>query len=471
MLFQSNAADACQPYPSTALMTRMFNTVVGRCYGALPTDTQTRIDWLRGSPIVLRLVRGSFWSLSGSIVSRLLGLAATVLAARLLGKGAYGELGIIQSTVGMFGTLAGFGMGTTATKCVAEYRLKDPGKAGRVIGLSSAVSWGMSGLLGIVLVFAAPWLSRYTLAAPQLTGQLQLGALLLVLNGVNGAQNGALAGFEAFRSIARVSAFAGLLNFPLVVGGAFLYGLNGVVAGLILAQALGCFMSLLALREEATRHNVRISYSSWKEEAPIIWHFSLPAVLGGLLISPATWACNAMLVRQVDGYNHMGALNAANQWFGALTWLPYMLGGVILPLLSERLGVSDKARSVKLLKASVALNLVIASPIVLAGCLLSPHIMAAYGSGFGREWPTLAAMLFAAGVLAVQIPVGEILAAAGRMWVGLLLNLGWSLVLVFTAWSLLAWGAFGLAVAQLAAYSAQGVLGVFSLRFLIRDGE
>jgi len=178
-----------------------------------------------------------------------------------------------------------------------------------------------------------------------------------------------------------------------------------------------------------------------------------------------------MLVRQVDGYNHMGALNAANQWFGALTWLPYMLGGVILPLLSERLGVSDKVRSVKLLKASVILNVIISSPLIFVGCLLSSHIMGAYGADFRKEWPTLAAMLFAAGALAIQIPVGEILAAAGRMWIGLLLNLCWSVVLVLTAWWLLAWGSFGLAVAQLAAYSAQGALGFVSLRFLIRDSE
>ena len=207
-----------------------LDAAIGRCYGTLPSGVQRRIDRLRASPLASRLIRASFWSLAGSAISRALALAAAVFAARLLGKSAYGELGILQSTVAMFGTLAGFGMGTTATKCVAELRANDPGRAGRVIGLAAIVSWVMSSLLALLLVVAAPWLSNHTLLAPHLTSYLQVGAVLLLLNGVNGAQNGALAGFESFKTIARVSAITGLLNFPLVVGGAYFFGLGGVVA-------------------------------------------------------------------------------------------------------------------------------------------------------------------------------------------------------------------------------------------------
>ena len=88
---------------------------------------------LESSPLGERLLRGSFWSLLGTFASRALGLAAAILAARILGKAVYGELGIIQSTVGMLGTFAGFGMGTTATKYVAELRYKDPAQAGKII--------------------------------------------------------------------------------------------------------------------------------------------------------------------------------------------------------------------------------------------------------------------------------------------------------------------------------------------------
>ena len=73
------------------------------------------------SPLALRLAQGAFWSLSGAVLARGLGLLATIFVARLLGKEGFGALGLIQSTVGMFGVVAGFGMGMTATKNIAEF--------------------------------------------------------------------------------------------------------------------------------------------------------------------------------------------------------------------------------------------------------------------------------------------------------------------------------------------------------------
>jgi O-antigen/teichoic acid export membrane protein len=450
------------------MVTGFLDTAIGRCYETLPIGVQQRIDRLRASPLAYRLIHGSFWSLSGSVVSRSLALAATMLAARLLSKSTYGELGIIQSTVAAFGALAGFGMGTTATKCVAEFRLRDPNKAGRLIGLCSMVSWATSSVLALALVALAPWLSRQVLSAPHLTEYLQAGSILLLLNGINGAQNGTLAGFEAFKTIARVSATVGFVSFPLVVGGAYFLGLPGIVAGLILAQATGCVMNVLAVRNEALRHRVRITYSSLKPETSVIWQFSIPAVLGILLISPMNWVCNAMLVRQPQGYSQMGALTAASQWFGALTWLPYLLSGVTLSMLSERLGAADGVGSAKLLRASIVGSAAITVPVAAIGSLLSPYIMGAYGPAFRTEWPTLVAMLMAAAVTAVQIPIGVIIAASNRMWVGFLLNLGWSAVLLTSTWWLVQWGSLGVAVGQLLAYTAQGLCAFALAGQLIR---
>jgi len=55
------------------------------------------------SSIAKRLARGSFWSLSGSASARILVLAARVLVARVLEQVSFGELGLIQSTLGMAG--------------------------------------------------------------------------------------------------------------------------------------------------------------------------------------------------------------------------------------------------------------------------------------------------------------------------------------------------------------------------------
>ena len=83
---------------------------------AFATPLWTR---LQGSSVNERLARGAFWSIAGAVASRAIGLCASILVARLLGKERFGELGIVQGTIEMFGTFAGFSMGFTATKHVA----------------------------------------------------------------------------------------------------------------------------------------------------------------------------------------------------------------------------------------------------------------------------------------------------------------------------------------------------------------
>ena len=84
--------------------------------------------WLRirSSPIGHRVAKGAFWMVSGNVIARLLGLVGSILAARILGKVSFGELGTIQSTVGLFAVFAGFGIGITATKSDPIHHFESP---------------------------------------------------------------------------------------------------------------------------------------------------------------------------------------------------------------------------------------------------------------------------------------------------------------------------------------------------------
>src|SRR5208337_961243 len=153
--------------------------------------------------------------------------------------------------------------------------------------------------------------------------------------------------------IAQVNCLSGFVNFPMVVGGALLFGLPGILCGMALGQACGCLLNRQALLSEAKKNDIAISYSACLTELPILWRFSVPSVLTELMISAVGWTTATMLVRQTNGYSEMGAFNAANQWFNAAFWLPMMIGGVTLPMLSERLGADDSHNSSKLLWLSV----------------------------------------------------------------------------------------------------------------------
>ncbi len=417
-----------------------------------PSFLRPAMDRIESSPIGYRLAKGMFWSMAGAVISRGLMLVASVLVARMLGKMGYGELGMIRSTVGMFGVFAGFGLGLTATKHVAEFRQSDPDRAGRIIGLSRLFAMLTGGLMALGLLLFAPWLAEHTINAPHLTGVLRIGALILFINALNGAQTGALAGFEAFRTVAYVNLFAGLISFPILVCGAYFGGLTGAVWALSINLGINWLLNHLALRKETRRHKVPFTFRNCSLELSVLWRFSLPAVLASSLVGPVTWICSALLVNQPEGYGEMGVFSAANQWYAMLLFLPGLLGYVVLPVLSERLGQKEIKQSMKTLTFAIKMNAILVLPFVLLAGIASPYIMNLYGKSFGSGWPTLVVVLLTAGLLAIQTPVGLIIAASGKMWTGFAMNMGWALIFIVSTLLLLDFGSLGLATARVVSY-------------------
>jgi O-antigen/teichoic acid export membrane protein len=429
-------------------------TLKSSLYAVLPDFALGYAERIEASPIGYRLARGAFWSLAGATISRVLTLVSSILVARILGKVGFGELGIIQSTVGMFATFAGFGLGLTATKYVAELKQKDPLRAGRILALSTSVTMVTGAFVALVLLALSPWLASHVLAAPQLAAPLRISSIMLFLGAATGAQTGALAGFEAFRRIAWVNLVSGLAALPLMVGGAYVAGLEGALWGLVSSYGVNWVLNQLALSREAALVGVPVALAGARQELGVLWAFSFPALLAGVMVGPVNWICNAILVNQRSGYAEMGIYGAANQWFGALLFLPGVFGQVVLPALSERVGASDTANSARVIKVSMVINLAVVLPLVLCLSVAGPWVMGLYGHSFRAGWPTLVLALITAGLLATQQPVGQMIAAAGKMWLGFAMNMGWALVFVLLTLALVTRGSAGLAAARLVAYVA-----------------
>ena len=410
-------------------------------------------DRVVSSPIGYRLVRGAFWSMVGSLISRGLGMVAGILVARLLGKHDYGQLGMVQSTTGMFGIFAGFGMGLTANKHVAEFKRQDPARAGRIIGLSSLVSWVTGGLMTLVVVFAAPWLARKTLAAPEMSGLLQAGSLLLLLGGVNGAQTGALAGFEAFKTIARVNLFAGLSAFPITLAGAWLGGVMGSVWALDINLALNCVLNFIALRREAAREGVPIRYHECEREWRVLWQFSLPSLLGGMLAGPLVWGANTLLVNQPGGYSQMGVFNAVYRIKIVPEMVVNMLLTPLLPVLAEKFATRDIRGFQKAARSAFLVALLITVPFALVQITVPALTLLPYGPAYAGHHAVVQWLMFELAVIGIFAPMSQMVAGMNKMWFGFSYNLAWALLYGAFAFLLVPrYGAAGLAASPILAH-------------------
>jgi O-antigen/teichoic acid export membrane protein len=417
-------------------------------------------DSLRG-----RFARGAIWSFIGALLAQGSSLAASVLAARLLGREQFGRYGMIQGTIGMLGTFAGMGLGVTTTKYVAEFRARDPERAGRIIALGWIVAILFSGILALGLFIYAPLLAGRTLNDPSLASGLRIGCALLFLNAFNGAQFGAFSGFEAFRTVARINLARGLIGLPLTVAGVYFWQIDGGIWALVIAAAITCVVSQISLRAKCAAFGIFPRLSTGWLERRVLWTFSTPAFLSGVLVGPAIWAANTMLVNQPNGYAEMGILSAATQWRNAIGFIPGVLGQFALPLLANLNGEQDVYRYGRALRLNLVLTVVAAALVATPIALGSSQIMRLYGRSF-QSGAWVLVISAATGVISsVNAVVGTAILSSRSVWVGFTFNAMWAtLFLVCSYFFIPTHRALGLASALLVAYVAHATWESIYLR-------
>ena len=401
-----------------------------------------------------RFVVGAFWSVAGAMISRGFVLAASVVCARFLGKEGFGALGMIQSTTGMFGILAGLGLGITATKYVSELRRLDPLRTGRILALSAAAAFVSGSVIALVVILLAPYLAQQVLAAPQLAGPLAIGAGLVFFGALNGAQTGALAGFEAFQTIARVNIYAGLASFPLIVLGVWRLRLRGAIWGSVAALAINWALNHRALRQECEKAGVAYQFAHCSRELSVLYRFSLPALLGSILVVSAIWVCNAMLARQPQGYAELGLYAAADKWRVLIVFVPTYVFAMVLPVLSNLHGEGDGAAFQKVFNANLRLNgsLALAAAVLIA--VFAGPIMHVYGAAFRGGRVVLVVLACSAIADVFNAMLGQPLVAAHKMWWRFGFDVLLMVLLLGFAWVLVPKsGALGFAVAYGLAYA------------------
>lgn len=413
-----------------------------------------------------RLLRSAGWVLAGTVLSRALTLLSSFVVARMLGREGYGELGIIQSTLTTFQLFASFGLGLTATKYVAQLRTADPARAGRIIGLSHLVALGTGGAAAAALAAGSGWLAREVLAAPQLGPSLAIAALVVLLYALNGAQVGALSGFEAFRDVARINVVSALATLPLMLAGVWLDGVRGAVCAMVGTAALNCVLSNRAQAGHARRHGIAVVHRGVLREGRILWAFTVPAVLAGLFVQPVNWICNALLVNQPGGYAEMGVFSAATQWRTLLNLVPVMMMQAVLPVLSSSHSEGEATATFqRSLRITQSLMVGFAFPVAVVLMFGSGPILALYGAAFRGAEHVLIGVVCAALIQCVGAATGTALEARGRMWMGLAINASWGvLYLVLVRLTVARWGAAALVFSQAVAYATISVWGFLAMK-------
>ena len=372
------------------------------------------------------------WSSLGAFGWRALTALSSVLVARILTPAGFGELGVVRATANLFTVYAGFRMGTTATKHLAEYKDSDPGRAGRILRMALVMSAIFCAITGGVLVLGGGWIAESQLNNPDLSMAVRISGLFLFFQAYSSVRETILIGVEDFKAYARVNVVKGLLTALLIVPGAWFWGVTGATAGLALSAFLTYLVLQYYIRRALAAYGVDENqpFSAWKAELPLLWTFALPGILVGVVSATTLWWGRTVLADEPQGYIQLGLFEAANQWRTMILFLPAILARVAMPVLSETYGRPDKQDFNAAVVLQFRAMLLITLPLTVLVIAAAELLMVVFGEAYANSGPILPLLMVSVFAFALNQALRKVQDGTGKIWENLAMQVAWAVAFV-----------------------------------------
>lgn len=360
------------------------------------------------------------------------------------------------------------GMGLTAARYVAYFRGNNREKAYQIHKASNQVALFFGLLIVIVLLLFSTQISQVSFATAELSFSLKLTVIALFFSTVSSAQSGTLTGFEDFKQLGINNLIYGIIQFILIIIGAYFWGADGVL--LALGLSAGVFV---LLNQKSINGHFGSSFRNIKTFTPeireIFVKFSLPAMLSTFVALPVIWLAKTLLVR-TDGFAEMAIFDVSEQWYLMVLFVPNSIGAIILPMLSNSLSEGSGNDYKKILKLNLLVNCAIVIALTLVIIVMAPYILKLYGSNFTSYLP-LRILLIAAILQTVNSVLGQVIASKAKMWLGFAVNLFWGASFLLSAYVFVDYlnlGSLGLSYAFLVSYLLHSIVqGFITVKIII----
>lgn len=410
------------------------------------------IKKIKDSDIATRIASGAFWSLTGTAIAKFIVLIAGIFCAHILGQEEYGEFGMVRSTINLFVVFGAAGLGITASKYISEYRKTQQAKVCKVYKITNKFAIITGFFVTTLIIILAPYIATNSLEASHLASPIRIGALLLFVTVLNGAQSGCLSGFEDFKSIALNTLYGSIAESILMLLGASLYGVAGAIMGYGCGFIVLYLLNYISIQKNFKIHNiVKENTKIFKDDLKIVYKFTLPAAFSSFLVMPIYWIIRTLLV-QKDGFEELAIYEAADQWKVIILFIPSAITNIILPILSS--ATASKNNNIwKIIKVNLLINTSVATILALIIVALSPYIMYTYGKEYDNPFPLIILALSTIPTSIANV-VGVSIASRAKMWTGFSFNILWAIMMVLFTYILLehGYGASALALSTFLSY-------------------
>ena len=229
--------------------------------------------------------------------------------AILLGPSGMGIMSLLNSSIGVFSSLTDFGLKTSAVKDIASANsTNDNYTIAIVIKVIRRLVW-VTGLLGFLLMmFSSSWLSRITFGNDDYTIAFICISLTLLLKQLSTGQLVILQGLRRLKYLAKANILGSLFGLVFTLPIYYLYGLDGIVPGIIIVALFSLFFSWY-FSNKIFVNKVRLSFKQTFSKGKNMLKLGLMVSLSGLLTLAVAYILR-VYINQLSGIEQVGLYSA-----------------------------------------------------------------------------------------------------------------------------------------------------------------
>jgi enterobacterial common antigen flippase len=395
-------------------------------------------------------------------ITILVRIVRTKALAVLLGPTGIGLEAIYDSVVSLARTLLDLGVSSSGVRQIAASLATGNQRqvAATVVTLRRLCL--ILGLLGATALYLSRELvSRMVFDNSDYAGDIGLLSVILLLGSVVGGQGALLQGARRIGDLAKirvVGAFAGAgVSIPFV----YLWGRDGIVPYMIVAAAIGAFVSWFYARRVSFAP-IKIPLAEITSETAKLLKLGFVFVTTGLMSTGAFFVIRAFVTRQ-EGVVGTGQFQAASAL--ATVYVGFVLQAMGTDFYPRLTAVADdNQRCNQLVNEQSEISILLALPGVLATLAIAPWVVRFfYTDQFAQAAEILSWQVCGVFLQVNSWPIGYILLAKARATAFFCTDLAAYGVYVVLAWLGLKWfGLPGLGMAFLGLYLFHWVM-IFSV--------
>jgi stage V sporulation protein B len=344
------------------------------------------------------LLKGIVYLTIASFIFIVSGYILNIILGRLLGPSNYGIYGLIISIVTFVNIIQSSGITQSISRFIAYDQRYENSilKAGIILEL-------VAGTFFFCVFFFFPKVIADLLRDASLAPYIRLSAFIFPVYGFYGLYSDYYNGLHKFRKQAILNSSYSILKLCFVLVLSILFGLTGVIYGLILAPIIPI---LIGFR---LPHSNKYTFPFKK-----IVVFSLPLIIISL-ISNLQQSLDLYFVKILLNSNHLTGNYVASQNIAKIPIFSMSsLFLVLFPVISRSINARDTKTTKKIINKFIRIIIMITFPMaVLISTTSSELITFVYTSAYAEAAPSLSLLIFGLTFFTIYTAFTYILSASG----------------------------------------------------------